>query len=515
MLLLMKEIRILQDYLQWKRYLKIFFFPEKPFVVEAADALRNAVSNDSMIIQSNHYSSDVFITDGGYILDSDYHESNYWDLNTGSLVMSYKNIVDERFEKISQSGEYVIIERDDDKITICNTKNNEVFDIKDEKGDVIIGSAFSPDSMFVACVFSSMCIRIYNLSNKKMIDFFKYDGKFMFLSVSGDGRKITIVSMLSHNKKQRVTMFDCKFKKINKWGIPANGTNSVILSSNHTFVIIPKGEKISIIDSETKIEKYLLNGHKDYIWEICCSLNERYIASNSQQSILIWDLGQGGICQTIYERERADDHHSSHFEGRNRNLLFSSDSKKLLYTIGNSIYEWDIENGKEIFIKKEDFEINSMAYDLDCRSVVYQVRGTIKYLGRNVNISPDCTKKSLSDALSVSICPNHQCIIVAPGNNYLEIWKLDLSEKIGIKEMLYPQRVLFGTLSPNKKYILSTIQNNIIIRNIETLDIEKKFSGHQGPVVFASFSEDGNKIVSISRDHSIRIWNTNTEKMNK
>lgn len=57
---------------------------------------------------------------------------------------------------------------------------------------------------------------------------------------------------------------------------------------------------------------------------------------------------------------------------------------------------------------------------------------------------------------------------------------------------------------------LHTLTNNIILKNIETKEDIKITNAHNNIVNGVSFSPSKNKIISVSNDSTVKVWNANS-----
>jgi len=116
---------------------------------------------------------------------------------------------------------------------------------------------------------------------------------------------------------------------------------------------------------------------------------------------------------------------------------------------------------------------------------------------------------------SIAFSPDGSQLVSASINHdQLRLWNVTtgkLINKIGFGHLLYPNiyvnRVAF---SPDGTQIAADDYKNIRIYNAETFELTNTLVGHLNQITSFAFSPDGLKIVSKSRDKTIKIWNVNT-----
>ena len=110
---------------------------------------------------------------------------------------------------------------------------------------------------------------------------------------------------------------------------------------------------------------------------------------------------------------------------------------------------------------------------------------------------------------SVSFPPCGQLIAVNTDDN-TQVLDLDTGTGAAVVPLEYRDR--YACFSPDEYLMLFSGNQDYSLHlwNVESCRIEKVFNGHTDGVLRASFSPDGKQIVSASKDHTIRVWSTET-----
>lgn len=286
-----------------------------------------------------------------------------------------------------------------------------------------------------------------------------------------------------------------------------------------SMAISPDGNKLAIATSEG--DMFLLNmqtGHTssaqiEPILDVSFSPDSKQLVSTSQDGVIIWNLENGTHIGAFLK---------DGYEITNGQTLFSTDKKHLINIMDDDICLFDV--------KENELEHN---------------------LGRKVS-------EFTSMFVAVSVCDCEKRVVSISENGYLIVWD------INTLKILYAQRIVVGEVnkaqfSINGDYLglivdgktlisrsvhdylinawmvsegsLGSVSyspngKNVVISGyayeeettlLATMDIYtgnmiRYFKGHTDNVVSATYSQDGNLIVSLSADGTVRVWNSETEQ---
>ncbi|VDB86472.1 unnamed protein product [Peniophora sp. CBMAI 1063] len=222
-------------------------------------------------------------------------------------------------------------------------------------------------------------------------------------------------------------------------------------------------------------------GHSDVVWTVAFSPDGKSVASGSGDGkIRIWDVGTGG---------QSGEPFSGHAEWV-RSVMFSSDGRHLLSgSNDNELRIWDVATGEtvgEVFSGHE-MRVYSAAFSPDDRWIVsssrdYSVRiwdvETRRLIGSpRMGQLRDGGRPESNSVRSVAFSPDGKLIVSAYGIT-VRLWSVAVAAE--------GQDVAVESLA--------------------------SFNGHTGPVNCVGFSQDGQRIVSASDDHTIRMWDVATRR---
>lgn len=222
----------------------------------------------------------------------------------------------------------------------------------------------------------------------------------------------------------------------------------------------------------------------------------------------------------------------------------------------NSFTIWDLWNSFEILSTEpnKENEIRNIKWNPSCTRIVSQMRRQIAVYSWSIQISSDPIQKSFKEKVSKAILsPNENKLLVCFKNNKIRIFNLvtqDEEDDIDILESdfydaiwykdsekivcLIEENIFFYDLIQKKgKYHDYENENSLrIIRynnqftwiagagnqfieifsiDLENFLIKMEIEAHERNILDVRWNQDGTKLLSASRDKTIKVWNLNLD----
>jgi WD40 repeat protein len=183
------------------------------------------------------------------------------------------------------------------------------------------------------------------------------------------------------------------------------------------------------------------------------SPNGQNIATSSEdRTVKIWDTHTGIL---LYSLE-------NHTKGV-KSVNYSPDGKKIVSaSFDHTAIIWDATIGQQLYVLD--------SYDTD----------------HHINAPTNGINTAI-------FSPDGKTIITAAGDNTAKLWDVESGKLI---------RSFSDQINSNRKDKKKGKKN-----------IENQFKGHSGPVISASFSTDGNSILTVSKDRTAKLWEVSSGKV--
>ena len=455
--------------------------PNKPFIFEAEEMLREAMKKDEAVLRghTDRVYSVGFSSDSKRIVSGSKDGTiRIWDAVTGKQIGESFFVGEEvYFAMFSKDDNYILAKTSNLYHEVFFGDNWDIWDVStgkqiENKQEISYGNAWN---LYLG----------NNQSNRKCVIF---DGNHSFFGdlsrVNWDSwrwfwwkniQKQTLIRkryrVLQRTYNDDAFILDVTTGKI--IGQPLKGhANDILVSSfspdGKLIVSGSMDNTIRIWDAASgKQIGEPLKGHNSAVYSVAFSPDCKSIVSGSNDgTILIWDLTSRQI------------KHSPFFD-KVFSVVFSPDGNSVVSGSGYSIRIWDASSGKQI---KEPL-IHTYAEDY------------------SVAFSPD-GKRIFSGSYNL-----HKITV--------RIWDATTCRQIGEPMSIYSNTLGYHSIdfSPDGKYIVSVSSDTVFLWDVINGKCLDTLIGHNGMVNAVAFSPNGERIVSGAKDGTVRIWNSAAGKL--
>lgn len=531
--------------------------PERPYVKDAENALRDACNKDNCILDG-HFSPVIsfsFCNKFGTILSFSRFEIKIWDSFTGKCVSTTlvnEGIYDCYFSEeknilitISFEGSIVFWEFSKNKcIQLLNIPNlvtdlsspdsikydcsniNDYISVLFDNCKILVVhnktkyQLYTTDKrLYNVCFYNNVCYAVYvNEYNIGVYDTLSSSIKKELCAHKGIINDIVICSsrnyMVSSSGDRKVLLWD--FANIEQPTILINDNFSpdipfysppqLSISSKGDYIVVSFEQKVMIISYETKecVKEIEKNGLSDPL--ICFSQDERRLFyATSDGSVISYDL-----------KTRV---HLKCIEKSNDNLVFlafESQRRLLAFAYDNTIKVADIYS---LLVEKQMGLIRCLAISKNKKYVAttacFDDEIDIWDISQ-IRIYKHIPQKWVNDIIFSNDCK----YLVTLSGDTLSIWDVEnekLLESTTDLTAIPTEAELFSLKSsPNRSEVLFISNDNFSNYWIELFNLKSyrnsTLLGHKDRISSASFSSDGNYIISTSKDGTIKIWDAQSKK---
>lgn len=481
--------------------------------------------------------------------------------------------------------------------------------------DQFIFDEFSPNMRNALLGGGSTPLQVYNAANRRLEREFTRGFNWATDTATGaafrpfNGSEI-LIGLESTNNDNRLVLASVGSGEIIRQfqGDAARRVNGVAFNPDGTLAISGYGNQLVLWDVETGTSIRRLTAHNDLVSEIAFSPDGRYAMSKSRDNnVRIWDITSGDSAEMIRLRVPVDipDRAAPHIPGFHPargsifagvwvdlfewsiqtgqhtgtvtvgapiiNSLYSPSEPRVVTILENVAILWNLDagtqglidrfaNSNDLFSGAGNYSPNGNYLALDGRQSIYVYDMTTRQRMTNISkpqlppgyvftglaISPDGTRVVgatgnpdeaeapageiiLWDAASgvellrypvehtrtinsVAISPDGRSVLTASDDNTLILWDLE-SGQVLKRFAGHTDDVNIGLFSPDptNPFVLSASDDTtIILWDLDSAQPLRRFQGHIQPITGLNLSPDGRRMVSATVDNSLIVWRIET-----
>lgn len=407
------------------------------------------------------------------------HTARVWDAHTGVLLHTLEGHTSWLTSAIfSQDGQRIATTGEDGIACIWESMTGRLMHEMKSDADWLSPASFSPDGRWIVAGMSSGNAQVWDAATGELL---------RRLEGHADGVRS---ASFSHDGEQIVTSSE-------------DGTARVW-------------------DTEAGMLLHTLIGHTGTVYSSAFSPDGKRIVTASEDGIsILWDSGTGGLLQTLTGHQDA-----IHFAS-------FSPNGELIVTAGadGTLRVWETSAGRLLHTLEGHVEaVHSASFSPhgdrivttgeDGRLRLWESKtGDLLYMRDG--------QASLINAASVS--PNGQQIIAASSDNATRVWSMKTgrldhilrNKEEPVTSGFSPNNilglrsgVLDASFSPDGQRIVTASRDGTAqLWDTETWDLMHTMTGHVNSVYAGCFSLDGQLIVTASGDRTARVWEAESGKL--
>ncbi len=439
-----------------------------------------------------------FSPDGTLISVSLDRTVRLWNMETGKNVVL--NGDDNRIHTwnslaLSPNGKILAAGSSLNTIRLWNLTNRKIIGDLPSKGVHINSMTFFPDSKILASGSSDKIIQLWNVeSGEELAVLSGHTGAVTDVNLSHNGR--TLVSSSTDGTIRLWDMAGAQEKHVLKeheepvFGLSFSPDGNTLATGSYD-------KTIRLWDIDTNQELFVLTGHTDAIFCLNFSPDGKTLVSGSwDNTIRVWDVKRG-------EEKDILTGHTDFI----KNLVFSQDGKTLASaSYDNTIRIWDTANYKlKTVLTGHTDNVLGLGFSPDGNILVSSSYDkTIRFW----DIKSGNAKKVLSNnhiVWDLKFSPISNMLALASDDHSIRLMDAQSYEIISIMKE-HNNIVWSVNFSPDGNMLASGSGDNTLrLWNVKTGEEIAVITGHSEPVTNVCFLSN-NKLASTSEDNTLRIW---------
>ncbi|KAB5588995.1 hypothetical protein CTheo_7566 [Ceratobasidium theobromae] len=250
-----------------------------------------------------------------------------------------------------------------------------------------------------------------------------------------------------------------------------------------------------------------LMGHKTWVWSVAFSPDGTRVASGSyDHTIRVWDIQNSTL---------AFDPLKGH-TGTVWSVAFSPDGTRIVSgSADRTIRIWSAFTGSLIIgpLMGHTNQIYSVAFSPDSNYLVSSSRDrTVRiWSSENGNLVAGPLEGHTGVAWSAVFSPDGTRVVSGAGDGTIRVWNGSVGKPILDQDKGHTDGIFSVAPARNGAYIASSSITSTYVWDSQNATCHAgPFEGHAGPVWSVALSPDSKRLVSGSKDSTIRIWDVNT-----
>jgi WD40 repeat protein len=289
----------------------------------------------------------------------------------------------------------------------------------------------------------------------------------------------------------------------NPLSITPDGAQVITSSTNHSIVVF---------NARDGKQEYVLEGHTQRITNLAVTSDgDRLISTSEDNKIKVWNLKRKTLLHTFL----------GHTENISALALTPDDKYLISGSDDKSIRVWNIATGSIVHtLEGHVGSIKTVGVINKGQTIVSASDGgTIRVWGLKTGKLLNKFKSPPVGYSAISKSSQGANLIFGIGPELSElpirIWDLTSGEEV----TPLPGHSIVGfisqiVVSPDGHFAISTAEHihgtNIKLWSLEDMKLRHIFQGHEQEVQNIMFTPDGNKIITSSKDNSLRVWSVKT-----
>jgi len=405
----------------------------------------------------------------------------------------------------SPDGRRIASASDDRTVRVWNADGTGPPVILRGHDDKVSAVAFSPDGRYLVSASWDKTVRLWSVEGSELLVLHGHQDRVLCVEFSPDGKYIASASV---DKTLRLWSAQQSTEPPVLHG-HSDGVSSAAFSPDGLRIVSASNDKtVRVWSAVGRSQPLVLRGHDATVTSAEFSPDgQRIISASYDRTIRVWRADGSGEPIVLRGHDAAV-----------RSASFSPDGQRIASASSDrTVRVWRADgSGEPIVLRGHGDTVDSVAFSRDGRRIVSASwDGTIRVWSADGSGEPVALRGHTDAIRAATFSPDGQRIVSASTDKTVRVWSAD-GRGSPIVLRGHTDWVLWAEFSPDGRRIVSASRDKTIriwpadgiAEPPRVIDPggSTVLSGHDLSIAQARFSPDGERIVSASIDHTVRIW---------
>ncbi len=443
-----------------------------------------------------------------------------WDVETGNRLHRLSEHQDPISSlAFSPDGTRLTTACFDRRLIVWDTTTGRRLDSWRGQEGLVLGVAYSPDGLRLASCGEDRTVRLWEAATgREVLKLRGHEAMSLCVAFSPDGQRLA-----SCGKDGTIRLWDAA-------GLRGNETQEVLAlvqpsGEIWSLAVSPDGRRVAtsgqarsglrtvpvtVWELKTGRTTLQLEGHPSVVFSLAWHPDGERIASSGWDderkghAVKVWDTRTG---RTAYVLSR---------EGETFNVAFSPDGRFLVTGGADRVVGvWEAATGRPVgTIGAHDRQIRGLAFSRDGRRLASASGdGTVKIwdaarLTEPQEPSAVLRTRTSWEILNIGFSLDGNRLVTGGAEHTVKVWDLTTGREIQSLSG-HSGEVCAASFSPDRegRWVASGGEDSTVkVWDSRTGTLLRNFRGHTGLVTWVAFTPDGRRLLSASRDGTVRVW---------